>query len=178
MDLEIRRLGPNDAADFQALRLRGLAESPEAFGTSHSEDVGVSLEAVAARIAPAHSPAGRVVLGAFVDAALVGVVGCVQESRLKARHKAVVWGMYVAPAARGRGIGRRLLDRAIAEARSWPNVERVTLTVVERAGAARALYLSAGFLPFGREEDGLRQDGHRDTVEYLALTLRPPSGDV
>ena len=171
MRLEIRQLGRDDAAEFQALRLRGLSEAPEAFGTSHQEYSGLSVETVASRLAPTSAPHASVVLGAFVDGGLVGVVGCVQESRAKARHKAVIWGMYVASEARGRGIGRQLLERAVAEARTWPNVERVTLTVVERATAARALYRAAGFQPFGREEDALRQDGYRDTMEYLSLSL-------
>jgi ribosomal protein S18 acetylase RimI-like enzyme len=90
--------------------------------------------------------------------------------------------MYVASEARGRGIGRALLERAVAEARSWPGVEKLTLTVVVRATAARSLYLAAGFRPYGLEPDSLRQDGVRDTVEYLALDLGthphagPPAG--
>ena len=170
---EIRPLGTDDAAEFHALRLRGLSESPEAFGMSFAEDVATPLEAVAERLTPSRAPTGRVVVGAFIDGVLVGVVGCGQDARLKSRHRAVIWGMYVAPEARGRGVGRRLIDRVISEARTWPDVERLFLTVTERSHAARALYGAVGFQPFGREEDGLRQDGYRDVLEYLSLTIRP-----
>jgi GNAT superfamily N-acetyltransferase len=112
-----------------------------------------------------------VVLGAFADDALVGIAGCYQESKAKLRHKAVIWGMYVAPEARGHGVGRRLLERAITEARTWPDVDRVTITVVERVRAARDLYLSAGFEVFGREPDALRQNGVSDVMEYLSISL-------
>jgi GNAT superfamily N-acetyltransferase len=95
-----------------------------------------------------------------------------QHAKVKARHTAIVWGMYVWPEQRGRGLGRRLLEAIIDEARIWPDVERLTLTVVERAGAACQLYRAMGFETYGREPDGLRQDGVRDTVEYLALSLR------
>lgn len=169
--VEIRPLGPGDAAAFRALRLCGLQECPEAFGSTYEEDARLPLDVVAERLKAAPPPAARVVLGAFEGDRLIGIVGCVQEAKVKARHKAVVWGMYVSPEARGRGVGRRLLERVIAEARGWAGVERLTLTVVERAHAARELYLAAGFQAFGREPDGLREGSERDTVEYLALPL-------
>ncbi len=182
----VRPLGPADAAAFQECRLRGLREAPEAFGSTYAEEAGLSVETVAGFLVPADGPT-QVVLGAFreVDGggeALVGITFCHRERKLKARHKAVIGGMYVASEARGRGIGRALLERVIAEARSWPGVEKLTLTVVERAEAARALYRAAGFRPYGLEPDSLRQDGVRDTVEYLALDLGtdpragPPAG--
>src|SRR5215218_4555446 len=123
MPIEIRPLGPSDAAAYRAVRLRGLRDSPEAFGSTYDEEIGSLVDAVAARITPAGAPACRVVFGAFDGDVLVGIAGCYQESKAKVRHKAVIWGMYVAPEARGQRVGRRLLERAIEEARTWPNVE-------------------------------------------------------
>lgn len=172
MRFEIRSLTSKDAAAFQVLRLRSLRESPEAFGSSYDEEVSRPLTAVGERLGAALTPHARIVFGAFADANLIGVVGCAQESRMKSRHKAVIWGMYVTPEARGRGVGRALLDRVVAESRSWPNVERLLLSAVERASAARALYVSAGFKPYAREVDAFRQSGKSDAVEFYALELR------
>ena len=174
MAVEIRQLTPTDAAAFQALRLRSLRESPEAFGSSYDEEVSRPLATVAKRLEAARTPTAKIVFGAFTNGSLVGVVGCVQESRVKSRHKAVIWGMYVAPESRGQGVGRALLDRAVLEARAWPNVDRIVLCTVERAAAARALYRSAGFKPYAREVDAFRQNGRSDTLEYFALELRHP----
>jgi len=174
MLIEIRPLTANDAAEYHAVRLRALRESPESFGSSYEDERDMPLDVIQKRIESMRSPTARVSLGAFVDGSLVGVVTCVQEGRPKTRHKATVLGMFVAPEARGRGIGRQLIERTIEEARSWPNVARLTLSVVERATAARSLYVSVGFRPFGREVDGFRQDGYSDTVESLALELSEP----
>jgi ribosomal protein S18 acetylase RimI-like enzyme len=177
----IRPLGASDAAVFQQCRLRALREAPESFGSTYAEEQGLSVETVAGLLAPADGPA-QVVLGAFSEVdgdgdALVGITVCHRERKLKASHKATIGGMYVAPEARGRGIGRALLERAVAEARNWPGVEKLTLTVVERAEAARALYRAAGFRPYGLEPDSLRQDGVRDAVEYMVLDLEAGPGD-
>lgn len=57
--------------------------------------------------------------------------------------------MYLAPAARGHGVGKRLLDRALAFARGlgFRRVELETASVLERA---IAMYTGAGFRPSGR----------------------------
>ena len=63
--VHLRILGPHDAADFQRLRLQGLREAPEAFGTTYEEDRVLPEEVVAERLRPVRVPAGRAVVGAF-----------------------------------------------------------------------------------------------------------------
>jgi ribosomal protein S18 acetylase RimI-like enzyme len=170
--VNIRILRRSDAAVFQAHRLGALQESPEAFGSTYEEDLPLSLDVVADRIEESTVAPRRVVFGAFEGDTLLGFVGCMQEHKVKARHKAFIWGTYVHPDARGNGVGTALLSQLIAYTSGWEYVQRLTLTVVDSARAARALYYSAGFESFGREPDGLRQDGRSETVEYLALRLR------
>ena len=45
------------------------------------------------------------VYGAFADGALAGVVGYSRDPRVKNRHRGKVFGMYVAPEHRRRGVG-------------------------------------------------------------------------
>jgi len=170
-EVELRVLTPVDASVFRDLRLRALEESPEAFGSSYEEDAARPLDEIADRLRPMRQPTGRVTMGAFMGERLVGIAACIQATHLKARHKADIYGMYVAPEARGRGVGRTLLARLIDEARKWQQVEWINLTVVERGTVARRLYAAAGFQEFGREIDGLRQGGIKDTVLYLTLHL-------
>ena len=89
----VRELGAADAAAFQALRLRGLAECPAAFAASHDEECGRPEAEVADRL---RGGPDRCVLGAFRGAALVGCLGVDRERKRKLAHKAFLWGMYVA----------------------------------------------------------------------------------
>ena len=55
----------------------------------------------------------------------------------------------VSPQAQGRGIGRRLLERAEAAARGRPSLS-LSLATSERNTRARRLFTAAGFVPFAR----------------------------
>ncbi|HEX2208494.1 MAG TPA: GNAT family N-acetyltransferase, partial [Longimicrobium sp.] len=123
----IRILTADDAAAYQALRLYGLRESPAAFGSTYENEVDIPLPDVAERLA--RGTGGEdVAFGAFDDGgALVGVIALHRQTGPKSRHRGSVWGMYVAPQARGRGVGRALLDALIAHARTVEGLERLTL---------------------------------------------------
>ena len=159
-----------DAAAFKTLRLAALRECPTAFSSSYEEECDVPLAEAAQRLAP---NLDRAIFGAFEDHALVATVGLQREGRRKLAHKAIIWGVYVAPSFRGRGIGRRLLERALAHARSMPDLLQVTLGVNIENKAAIALYESVGFERFGLERGFLRVDGVLHDELHMVLTLAP-----
>jgi RimJ/RimL family protein N-acetyltransferase len=150
------------------LRLRGLAEHPDAFTSSFEEESAKPPEVIASRLDP-DGPA--VVWGAHVGPALVGVVGLAREARAKNRHKADVFGMYVAREHAGRGIGAALLARLLDEARAVAGLEQLTLTVTRTNPAAVALYERMGFRAFGVETRAIRVgDTYYDKV-HMARPL-------
>ncbi|SFQ11252.1 Acetyltransferase (GNAT) family protein [Actinomadura madurae] len=59
-----------------------------------------------------------------------------------------VYAMAVAPEARGRGLGRRVLRALLAWGREQ-GCERAYLVVVERNAPARSMYAAEGFVPAG-----------------------------
>jgi len=73
-----------------------------------------------------------------------------------------VGGLFVDPAMQGRGLGRALLDRAVAERGA------LNLTVFARNPAARAFYAAYGFTPTGEGTD----DTTGEPVLHLSYT--PP----
>jgi putative acetyltransferase len=93
--------------------------------------------------------------GAFLVAYLRGVpVGCGAIRKLDPQD-AEIKRMYVDPAARGHGVGRRLLAALEAEAGGL-EVARVVLETGLRQHAAIALYRGCGFehiAPFGQYVD-------------------------
>jgi ribosomal protein S18 acetylase RimI-like enzyme len=102
---------------------------------------------------------------------LCGVVGIGREERAKARHKAVVFGMYVAPAHAGCGLGSALLAHAIAAARREPGITQLLLTVTDTNAAAVRLYERAGFRSFGVEPRAIRVGGNYFAKTHMILFL-------
>ena len=150
-DVSLRRLVEEDAESVWAVRLRALREHPEAFGRSYEESHATPIAAVRERLGIASAPPNGVALGAFLGGALVGTAGVARQEPERQRHKATLWGVYVAPEARGRGLARRLVAEAIVHARALPDLEQIHLMVGERSLGARAIYASLGFVPYGRE---------------------------
>lgn len=168
--MEIRKVTGEEALEVHALRLRGLQESPQAFGATYEEDAALSEEVVRNRFS---SSDYEFCLGAFdADGAIVGMVSFVRPRRVKWRHSGAIYGMYVAPEVRGRGVGKALMIRLIEEAKTIPGLERLALDVVPSQVAARALYRSLGFVTWGCDPDALKDDDRYYDVEHLALKLR------
>jgi ribosomal protein S18 acetylase RimI-like enzyme len=152
----VRRLLPDDAAAFQAVRLSGLLECPSAFSSSHAEEVGTPLETIARSLAP--RPNGAV-FGCFIGNELAGVAGVEREAQIKLSHKAVIWGMYVLPAHRRHGIARKLILAALEYASVDLGMLSVNLGVNTSNHAALSLYEAVGFEKYGTERGFLRIDG-------------------
>lgn len=166
----VRRLTPADADAYRELRLRALREHPAAFTSSYEEDVRKPAAAWSQRLAGADD-ADEWVLGAFDDDTLVGLAGLAREARAKSRHKATVFGMYVAAEATGRGIGRALLAELVARARQRVGLTQLVLTVTRDNDGARELYAAAGFRTFGVEPRAVRVGDAWHDKEHMILFL-------
>lgn len=143
--MDLRELTPDDAATYWAVRLRALREEPQAFGGDFEESKDRPMAEVEKRLA---SEGDSFTLGAFENGALIGTITLRWATETKLRHTAGVYGMYVAPEARGKGAGGALLDALLARARALPDLEQIYLAVVTTQAAARALYRSRGFEPY------------------------------
>jgi len=148
--MNITRLDSSHANAYRALMLEAFELHPEAFISSFAERAALPLSSWEARLKPGPQPSD-LVLGAFRDGQLAGVVGLHFDSREKARHKAMLVGMYVPSRFRRSGLGRLLVQAALGEARSRAGVKLVQLMVTHGNHAARALYESCGFVQYGLE---------------------------
>jgi GNAT superfamily N-acetyltransferase len=144
--------------------LEAYSLEPEAFTSSVGERENLSLEWWSNRIA-AEPEAHERVIGAFLGHELAGVAGLSFEQRERTRHKATLFGMYVRPAARGRGIAKALVEEVLRQARRSQITEVVQLTVTESNLAAVRLYAYCGFIPFGTEPFAVKSgDGFLNKV--------------
>lgn len=146
------RLGPDDWQDFRDIRLRSLADSPDAFGSTLEREAAFTEDDWRLRV---RGPVfvvldpGPVAVGGIFDADGVG-------------H---VWGMWTDPAHRGRGHARRVLDALT------PLHDRVQLHVNVANPVARSVYERYGFVGTG-ELEPLRP-GSEQRIELMVLRREP-----
>jgi len=167
--MDVRVLTARDAAAWRRLRLRALRESPDAFLSTYAEERSRTVADVARRFRTAWSARDNAIVGAFDGTRLVGICGYQREAVRRQRHRATIWGMYVAPGWRGDGVGRVLLARAIDQLRAAGGIEEVHLGVGTTNRAAQALYHSAGFRTWAVDRHAMKEGRRYIDEEYMVL---------
>jgi RimJ/RimL family protein N-acetyltransferase len=140
-----------DATEFRRIRLEALERHPEAFGASYAENKDHGEAHFAAMLAES------TIFAAERDGRLLGTAAFSIRHGEKARHKGVMWAVYVEPSQRGQRLGEQLVRAVIDHARGCVRVLQCSV-VTENAGA-RDIYLRLGFRRYGTERRALRVNG-------------------
>lgn len=158
--MNIKLLTKEDWMIWKSFRLDSLKDSPESFGTSLDEDLNL-LDADWQ-----NSLIKSDIFGAFVDKTLVSCIGFYSLNSVKTRHRGVIWGTYVRPEYRKKGIASTLIQAVINHAKS--HVIQLHLSCVTNNLIAVALYQKHGFKIYGTEPRALKI-GDTFLDEYLMI---------
>jgi len=142
LTIDVRKLNAADAEAFQSVRLEGLANHRCEFGTAFEEEVHLPMAEIERRLDEGQ------IFGAFLDGRLSAIAGFRRYDRLKKRHKAELFGVYVQSDARGMGLGETVVRHVIEVARG--EVEQLLATVASVNAPAKALYAKLGFITLPR----------------------------
>ena len=139
--MEIQRLSIDEARRLRHIRLRALADTPDAFGSTYAEVAAHPLAEWSKQLQE---------IATFVavhDGKDLGLVRCASDEH----HHDTAWliSMWVTPEARGQGVGNALIDAVIECARS-SGASRLLLDVGDYNQQAIALYARKGFQPNGQ----------------------------
>jgi GNAT superfamily N-acetyltransferase len=150
-DVGIRLATRGEWERVRELRLRSLGDAPDAFGSTLDRERRLG-EAGWIDWIEGWEGATNVMFVAERDDRWIGMA---LGSRTGEEPEAHLYGMWVDPAWRGRGIGARLVDRVLGWARSW-GAGSVILAVTETNEDAAAFYERLGFADTG-ERSPLRE---------------------
>jgi len=164
----IRPLRPEDIERYRRLRLQGLEEHPDAFGETAEHFKGVTSESLVARLKSSENLGGFILVAEDCEQRFVGTVGLAVTDFEKTAHRAILWGMYILPEARGAGLARLLVEECLIRAKACPRLELVLLSVVTSNQAAFNLYKLSGFEVYGTDPSVLKI-GNRYFDEYLMV---------
>jgi RimJ/RimL family protein N-acetyltransferase len=156
--VDVRRIEVGEGERLRALRLAALGDAPGAFGATYAED--------AARPARHWEMLGGGPGAVFVGGDWDGMAGVYLDG-----DAPVLWGMWVASGARGRGLARTLAEAVVGWARDR-GFERLRTSVSDAAPEAARLYERLGFARTGAAQP-LESDPSL-TQHELALALPRP----
>ena len=159
-----------DLAAFRALRLEALVTSPTSFLATEAEERSASDTDVLKWFAAGRPSA---VFGVDAGDTLVGMAGFAMNTRHKQVHRGMLWGVYVRPDWRGKGVARDVVEAVIWHARD--HVEVLDAVVTAGNHGARALYRSLGFREYGVIERSLLIDGVYHDDVMIALDFKAKS---
>ncbi|MEO7131548.1 MAG: GNAT family N-acetyltransferase [Dermatophilaceae bacterium] len=146
--MEVRVVTPQEWRLWRQLRLTALAEAPAAFGSTLADwsGAGDTEQRWRARL---RDVAFNVVLTWQGEPlGMVSATGPDDQGRIE------LISMWIAPRARGRGVGDEAVRQVLAWAQQRHPVSRVVLSVVTDNDRAIHLYERHGFVDAGPSPDG------------------------
>ncbi|HZE81975.1 MAG TPA: GNAT family N-acetyltransferase [Candidatus Polarisedimenticolia bacterium] len=152
--MELRLLTADDAEAFWHLRLEALRNDPASFADSAEEHLTTTVATARERLSNNDSLRNFVV-GMFEEGKLAATGGFYRYSHNKERHKGHIWGVYVRPESRGKGVASALMKEIVSRARAIGGLEQITLVASANLPAQR-LYKALGFESYGVEPHSLK----------------------
>lgn len=151
----IKAINENQLDDFLKIRRDSLLLDPPAFGA----DPNPQMDREKTRRDLQAKNEENFILFYYQQQQVAGMLGLMRFTKVKVRHKAYIWGVFVYPQFRGQGIARQLMEEAIARARKIVGLEKINLGASHTSDAALALYEGLGFKAYGRERRAMKWEG-------------------
>jgi GNAT superfamily N-acetyltransferase len=142
--IRVRRAEPEDWVASRALRLRALADSPDAFASTLEREAAFGDDVWRSRLENAAT-----YVAVDDDGTLSGSVTGIDDRHESGGREVVA--MWVAPESRGRGVGEALIGAVVEWAREL-DAPAIALWVADGNDRARRLYERVGFRDTGQRD--------------------------
>lgn len=167
-DFKISPLSVSQWKQYRDLRLRAIRESPQAFLDTEQETRAFPEKKWRQRLADA--AAGKSwQLFARLHGKLVGMIGAYRSDDDVKNQSATIVGIWVAPEARGKGVGRKLME-TLMDTLKKRSIKTVHLSVNVEQTAAVVLYKKLGF-QIVEEKEAVMGDGKKHEELMMEKTL-------
>ena len=149
--IQIKKLPSNRWKEYKALRFEALQKDPTAFGSSYVEELRLPEAEWRKRLKNA--------IFALSNGEPVGMIVYIFNNKVKIKHIANIFGVYVRKEYRNKGVGKRLIEYALSQIRKNKKILKIDLCVNSKQKAAAKLYKKCGFKIVGKLKRDLFVNG-------------------
>lgn len=148
-EFSIEQLDAANWTELKTLRTEAVTNSPRAFGQTPEEVRAMN------QVDWQHMFDRGKYFVIREGGRLVGMICVVRSKEEKQRHVASVYSLYISPEARGKGLGKALIKRALDDLRDG-DVYKVKLAVDSKNTGVMKLYEEIGFVKCGERKGELK----------------------
>ncbi len=166
MNISIRQINKDDWQEFSEIRLKALQSDPKVFGSHYEREKNYSkqdwIEWVGAK--------NQAIFFIYDEEKPVGMTGIYIPQDTSAKTTAVLWGSWLEPDYRRKGISDLMYKARINWAKSQPELKRIEVSHRESNVASKYANQKHGF-QLVKEEDKVWHDGisEKDVIHELKL---------
>jgi RimJ/RimL family protein N-acetyltransferase len=142
MNYSVRKLNSEDWRVFSEIRLLALKSDPKVFGSTFDREAKFTEDEWRDSL---DNPDSAVFV-VFDEEGPVGTTGVALDRNDPSRKTALLWGSWLRPDARRKGLSRLLYEARIGWARSRPGVERIIVSHRESNVASKFANQKFGFV--------------------------------
>ncbi len=162
MSITIRRLTKDDWLEFSQIRLKALQTDPQVFGSNYERESQMTEADWRGRL----QAKDNAVFLICADDTPIGIT-CVSIDRDDATGKtALLWGSWLAPHFRGKGLSKLMYQTRINWAKRQPTVEKIIVS--HRASNVLSKYANQkhGFIATHKNEKVWTDGATEDEIFY------------
>ncbi len=154
MNIQIRKLLPNESNSYREIRLECLKKFPRNFGSNYHDEKEKAKLFFQPFIEQLNID--NFVIGAFHNNSIIGISGFNRYEGEKTKHRGRIIQVYVNPEYQGQNIGTDIIKSTLAEAFKLTEIEQIEINVLATNKKAEKVYEKIGFEAYGLQKNYLK----------------------
>ncbi len=162
MNILIKQIRESDWQDFRGIRLKALKSDPKVFGSNYEREKNNSKQDWKDWI----SEKQQAIFFIYDGEKLIGMTGVFVPQDTVAKSTAHLWGSWLEPEYRRKGISNLMYKTRIDWAKNQPEVRRIVVSHRESNAASKFANQKHGFVETDRKEKEWSDGTSEDEIFY------------
>lgn len=165
--IELRPFRPDEWQLYREVRLRALESDPKFFGSRYDDEKAKPDEFWQERLADPQC----LVLAVFNESQLIGMTGAVVDREDPTGVTGKLWGSWIEPSWRNKGLSRKMYEARIAWAKAHPTIKKLVVSHRKSNAVSKRANQRFDFRFTGAKET-VWYNGEKETEFFYELPVK------